>query len=486
MRLRQWPDILFAGDADPASLSRAVSRGRLRRLARGIYTGVVDRAPEEIVRRNWMRILEHAYPDAVIADRSVRWGGPDPEGRLTVIHPRWRSLNLPGLTVLPRRGEPDPESDNRFGEHLWIRSPARAMLDGFIGRGDRHLTREELELWIAQLLDTQGEERINRIRDEARRLADLLDRRAAFDRLERLISAALTTGDARDVVTPALQARAAGMPQDARRVELFRSMVEYLATLAPDQIPALPEDEDRRRLLPFYEAYFSNFIEGTEFTVDEAAAIVFDGRMPAEGPADAHDILGTYAVVSDPTQMHMAPRTHDELLELLVARHTIILQGRPESRPGKLKTRMNRAGSTLFVAPEAVEGTLRAGFDVAQPLIDPFARAAFFTFLVSEVHPFGDGNGRVARVMMNSELVHGRQVRLIIPTVYRNNYLAALKAATHSATFEPLVAVLRFAQRYTARIDFSSREAAERDLLRTNAFRDPQEADDYGIRLQLP
>jgi hypothetical protein len=37
----------------------------------------------------------------------------------------------------------------------------------------------------------------------------------------------------------------------------------------------------------------------------------------------------------------------------------------------------------------------------------PFKRAAFMLFLISEVHPFIDGNGRVARVMMNAELVAG-------------------------------------------------------------------------------
>jgi hypothetical protein len=50
----------------------------------------------------------------------------------------------------------------------------------------------------------------------------------------------------------------------------------------------------------------------------------------------------------------------------------------------------------------------------------------------------------------------------------------------------PLIATLRFAQRYTARIDFSSRAAAEADLARTNALLDPDEADDNGLRLTLP
>lgn len=49
--------------------------------------------------------------------------------------------------------------------------------------------------------------------------------------------------------------------------------------------------------------HFSNYIEGTEFEVEEAAEIVFKGRIPRERPADAHDILGVWRVVSDQSEM---------------------------------------------------------------------------------------------------------------------------------------------------------------------------------------
>lgn len=87
---------------------------------------------------------------------------------------------------------------------------------------------------------------------------------------------------------------------------------------------------------------------------------------------------------------------------------------------------------------------------------------------------------------MNAELVSTDMVRIVIPTVYRENYLSALKAATHAASFDPLSAMLRFAQRYTARIDFSTRPVAEDLLTQTHAFRDPRDAEDRGIRLVLP
>ena len=87
---------------------------------------------------------------------------------------------------------------------------------------------------------------------------------------------------------------------------------------------------------------------------------------------------------------------------------------------------------------------------------------------------------------MNGELSRASEARIIIPIVYRNNYLAAMKAATHNANFASLIAALRFAQRYTARIDFTSRATAEADFARTNALRDANEADLAGVRLRMP
>ncbi len=87
---------------------------------------------------------------------------------------------------------------------------------------------------------------------------------------------------------------------------------------------------------------------------------------------------------------------------------------------------------------------------------------------------------------MNSELVRGGQARIIIPTVYRENYLTALRAATHTAGDDALIAVLRFAQKWTARLDWTNRTTAEADLTRTNSLREAREAEDAGVRLLLP
>lgn len=184
--------------------------------------------------------------------------------------------------------------------------------------------------------------------------------------------------------------------------------------------------------------------------------------------------------------MSRAPRDVDKFLDVLRGRHAVLMAGRPEKGPGQFKERDNRAGGTDFVAHELVEGTLRAGVDIGAHLGGAFARAAYTMFLVSEVHPFADGNGRIARVMMNAELVSAGEGRIIVPTVCRTNYVLALRGATHNRHLDGLLAVLEFARRYTARVDFTDRRTAEADLTRTNAFRDPVEADTAGIRLVLP
>jgi fido (protein-threonine AMPylation protein) len=107
-------------------------------------------------------------------------------------------------------------------------------------------------------------------------------------------------------------------------------------------------------------------------------------------------------------------------------------------------------------------------------------------FFVSEVHPFADGNGRVARVMMNSELATAHEVRIVVPTVFRGEYLSALKTASNHRSFQTMASVLEYARRWTGQVNFESRASAERDLIRTNALVEPATAQETNARLLLP
>lgn len=271
------------------------------------------------------------------------------------------------------------------------------------------------------------------------------------------------------------------------RLEPFfrKKLAQALLEKPPISTVESPLEGNSLRILAFYEAYFSNFIEGTEFEIKEAFDIVFNGRIPQERPQDAHDVLGTFLITSNIEEMSKVPKKFDKFVSLLRERHRTIMKRRPDKYPGEFKVAGNRAGNTIFVAPDLVMGTLQKGFELYQTINTPLHRAIFIKFLVAEVHPFADGNGRVARIMMNAELVSANEQRIIIPTVYRNNYLSALKALSLNKIPELLIRTLDFAQKYVNSIDWSDFQNTTKQLERTNAFMDPYEAEEQGIRLML-
>ena len=96
-------------------------------------------------------------------------------------------------------------------------------------------------------------------------------------------------------------------------------------------------------------------------------------------------------------------------------------------------------------------------------------------FLISEVHPFLDGNGRIARVMMNAEFVHAGQSRIMIPTVYREDYLGALRKLTRSSDPSVYIKMLQRAQKFSSQLDASDILNLETQLEKTNAFKESDE-----------
>ena len=456
-----------------------------------LYTPNLTDPLEDLVARHRYDIVGGYFPGAVIVDRSAANGGVPVDGELHLDHPRPTNLELPGLLLRPRRGPGPLRGDMPLAGGLYLSSQARVLLDNAResrargGHARRTLSRRELEDYLETLAQRYGSDRLRSLRDEVDELATLTGMADEARMISTLIGALLGTRDAA-VSSPGLRARIEGRPFDSRRLQLFTVLRDHLLASPPRMRVVIESEGSRYRYLPFFEAYFSNFIEGTEFTIDEAADIALRGAIPQARPADAHDIIGTYEIVRDAAEMRRVPTSADELIELLRRRHGRLLAGRPEKRPGGFKERANQAGATVFVAPDLVHGTLREGFRIGRPLNDPFARAVFMGFLVAEVHPFDDGNGRIARIMMNAELVAGGELRIIIPTVYRNNYLQSLRALSHGGRPDALVRTLDFAQRYTASIDFSSIQAVRATLERTHALDDPSQADLLGIRLVLP
>ena len=438
------------------------------------------------MRRNWYYLIASYYPDALITDRTAFENQPAADGSVCLISDKKRDIAVPGLVFRPRKGPRPLENDLPFIGGARLASPARAYLENMRssrargGRVARTLSRSEIEQRLDGLLRRQGEDALNRIRDEVRRIAPQLGLEDEFSALNDLIGALLGTREA-ETKSQVGKARTAGKPFDPDRIRLFETLFRELRDTVPTPCPAPGGTAAAGANLSFFEAYFSNFIEGTEFTVEEAQEIVFGGVIPEGRRDDAHDVLGTYRIVSNAAEMTSLPADFEGFLILLRRRHAAFMGARPDKNPGAFKTKANRAGQTVFVAPDLVTGTLERGFEFLQGLGEPFQRAVFMMFLIAEVHPFSDGNGRAARIMMNAELIAPGEERIIVPTAFRTDYLAALKALSHNAITRPLVRMLDYAQRYTHAIDWRDFNTARMMLDQTGAFAEGEIA-----RLRMP
>ena len=486
-----WPETFVSTAETTVAVSRAVKGGRLRKLASRLNTRNLEERPEAIIKRNLWQIVAGYFPGALVADRTALENALGPDGSVCLITGSGAEIKLPGLVLRPRRGAGQLPADRPFIGGLFLCSTARAYLENMrpsrarSGQAPRTLTRKELEVRLDAFLRRSGVEGVNRLRDDIRALAPALALEAEARELDALIGAMLGTREV-EMVSPPGRARRAGRPYDPDRLELFQVLHRALREHYPAPLTVGQRSGESLATLAFFEAYFSNFIEGTEFEVDEAIGIVFRGVIPAERPEDAHDVLGTWRIVSDLEEMSRRPTSADELVRLLRSRHAAIMEARPEKGPGVFKTGANRVGASHFVAPVLVEGTLEQGFLLSRSLESPLQRAIFMMFLVAEVHPFADGNGRTARIMMNAELAAAGEQRIIIPTVYRNNYLVALRGLTQNSEPEPLIRTLDYAQRWTNAIPWDTIEASRCVLEGCNAFYDPNMADREGIRLQMP
>lgn len=484
-------EIIFASSVPSESrrIRRELDRKAIRQLAPRIYTSNLADEPRVIIRRNLFEIAAHRFPQAVISHRSaLRPETAMSEGILFLTSPGAPQLvEYPGAWVQHLKGSGPTATDKPFLKSgLFISSTARALLENCqrsrtTERGAKTLSDEELEIWLERLHQLRGAEELNCLRDDAKALAIELGMETEREKLDRLIAATLGTAESSRRHSQLGKSRAAGSPFDADRIAAFERAVAVLESSplpsVADPLASLTTDEANTARLHrfFYDAYFSNYIEGTEFEVDEAEQIVFAGHLPANRPKDAHDITASFELLTDTSELPDLTELR-AWLNTLRQWHSTLMDGRNEVRPGQFKDRANRVGTRLFVAPDLVEGTLLKAFEIGTTLSDPFARACYWKLVVTEVHPFNDGNGRISRLVLNRLLNRAQLAPVIVPNVFREDYVTALAAFTNSSLLEPLVLTLHKAQQFTAGIDFTDLKTAKEEMQRRNAFASPSEA----------
>lgn len=474
-------EVLF-GSSDKAESKRIKTleaKGEIRKIAPKIYTSNFQDTPETIIRRNWLQVLSNQYPGAMLSHRSALEYKPTPTGHIFLTYTYTKNITLPGLVIHFFQGKAIDSDRNFFGD-LLVSQEARAYLENLqetrsSGSEPKTLTRKQIEEKLEMILKVKNEKSLNDLRDHAREIAPVLDMKKEFDKLDKIIGALLSTRTSSILTSDVARRRALGEPVDAGRIRLFEILYSTLVEMVFPDYPDKNTTETAYRNFAFFESYFSNYIEGTKFEIEEAKQIIATEMPLPARDEDSHDVLGTYKIVSNKKEMSYYPKDSNHMIDMLQFRHSIILSSRTSKNPGQFKDRNNFAGDTAFVDYTLVKGTLKKAFDYYIPLQHPFAKAVYMMFIISEIHPFLDGNGRIARIMMNAELTSQGLSKIIIPTVYREDYLLSLRKLTRQNDPAPYIRMMQRAWQFSSNIYGESQDAVEAYLKECDAFEEPSE-----------
>ena len=472
---------LFLSTRDTSKrTSEAVAAGRARKIGPRLYTGNMTDEPKAIVRRNLWPAVSLLAPGTVIGYRTALEMAPAADGTVFLTGTtRKGQVEVPGITLRLIPG-PGPLEGDQPLFNLHIASRPRALLEvlkpprarATVARG---LPRSRVEEELERELRIVGEDRLNRIRDQARVIAPVLEAEREFAVLDGIIGALLGTRRGR-LSAPAAVARAAGEPYDAGRLDRFQVLHAALVRWIPRPRPDALTDNTEFANVAFFDAYFSNFIEGTRFEIAEAREIALEGKIPLPGrqmPMTSSEPTGWWKPHDDgtgrarlsglrpvPERAAGCPRGHSLRPTGQAAR------GIKEAGERGRGDRVRSAGAGARHAPAGI----RAG-EESGGAVRPGGRDDVRHLRGAPVRRW---NGRIARAFMNAELVSGGERRILIPTVYRDEYVTGLRVHTRQGHPDPLIKTLDFAQEYVARIDFSDYDRALGVLRETGAFQEPR------------
>lgn len=430
----QWPAVVFSS-ADPRQrkrIQRAAARGELDALGHGVYLRRGE-DPAAALAEHWPDIVRRLTDGTGhVSHRTALHFNPyAPQWYVSWPARRYRNIALGPKQILILPGMPRPET----------------LETAFLGRAGRISTLETALLEVTELRRgeygraTLGAEELEEFLLAAARRVDVETLRAVAARNERdaarlveLTGAVLSRDPAR-VRSSRLRALFDERNADAGRVELFSELAGFLADLSSDRIAGRAwssSDAAQFDRFCFIAAYFSNYIEGTEFAPEDAAGVVYRGEDHGPAP-DQRTLAATYRTYLNLQASLLPPRPDagSAAFELYLRRlHRSLAGGNESLRPGEFKTRPNQAGGIRFVEPSRVAPTLSAGWELSRKIASPFHRGVFLGWLVTEIHPFTDGNGRAARLVTDAYLLAAGFSGILVTTRSRDLYLRALRAVS--------------------------------------------------------
>lgn len=287
---------------------------------------------------------------------------------------------------------------------------------------------------------------------------------AADDLLATMRAAGYTVQESNPFLAdpPRLGARNAASPTVSRLQLLWASMREEVLRSSPEE-PGRPANigaylADVREVYA-EDAYHSLSIEGyrvTDEMIQRVATGEWDPEQHAED-ADARNALAAHGywrafeavqlslrrVLSGENPGSVVRADHGSWYRALFGPGVEAGILAPTDLAGYRSAPVYIRGS-MHVPParEAVPDLMQALFDLMAEEPSAVVRAVLGHFFFGFIHPYMDGNGRMARFLMNAMLASGGYRWSVIRVDRRDGYMAALEAASAGADIGPFAAFI--------------------------------------------
>ena len=200
-----------------------------------------------------------------------------------------------------------------------------------------------------------------------------------------------------------------------------------------------------RREILGERVFNSNAIEGNPLSLRETLAILDAGQVVDVGRnRDGQEVLNLGRAierVGELTSQPLSASSPDAFLGV----HAILLQGIDDGAAGRFRHEQVMLRGAKHQPPDGsrVPDLMSEFFSLAKEVVDaePIVAAAWTHWVISRVHPFVDGNGRMARLWQDLVLFTGRLTAGVIREVERKTYYTALEQADHGE-LNPLIQLI--------------------------------------------
>ena len=168
--------------------------------------------------------------------------------------------------------------------------------------------------------------------------------------------------------------------------------------------------------------YNTNAIEGSTITLEEVREIIEDKISPNKPIRDVKE-----AEYHAKVFLEMIKKKEKMSNKLLLTWHKQIFGETKQDIAGKYRDYLVRVGNHR--APdwqEVIKLMNQLIKFINESKINPVELSAISHYRFEKIHPFGDGNGRIGRLLMNQILWHNQYPMIIIEYKKRKSYYKAL------------------------------------------------------------